>query len=846
LVALGERTTPNGQELLAEFIQYGHQRPFEEIVRRYAGMVFNVCYRITKDKHEAEDATQAVFLTLALQAKRGTDIKALGPWLQQVAKRLSLDTRRSKKRRQTREERHEVEQTARRESLLDDTLPSADLDELKTILHEELQKLPAKYRLPLILHYFGGLSREEMAAELNCKPSTLGVRIFRGREMLAGRLTSRGIHISGAMLATLMGYIVKRAVSDTLIASTSHAATAMLAGHDGAGLASAHVIGLTRRATGALALGKVRIAAISLMIAGSSLGAGAKALGVLPQIDVRQMIVNQINRMVRPLLSPLSRPLRVDSQVQPVKTTVAAARPTPAEPPVDLSELIATSNPPLKTTVKPATETAPSDGRGIVIGVTSAPIHSAWTGTPTVANRFDNSIPAMTKASEGPTSDKSSVQTTDESDTSVFASASGGGGGTAGAADYHIVSPLPAAAPTQSSFHAPDFVFASNNLYVGSASVSQGHSTSSSSSVVATATPASIIQIPAIGGSVTETSTGIIRGWGIINRTGTLQNNGMVVADGEGVDRTLNLTSFAAVQTSSPVTTPAAKNTATPATPSLAANVPAISAPVAYAAVASSSPMTTAPVLQSNPVSASINASPLANASFMLATSPVSPELCGDGWYAIDHGRLSLPLTASSSDPSVLTWGDDPNAVSLSLVNSVRISLADAGATSPVATAAVPADLSLLSDDRSDVPDRFAIGGAPIGLWQVDPNGPDLASVDLTINYNAVLADALGASPSSVQLWTYSDNTDAWQTASSFSLDTTDHLVSGSGTDISYFAVSVTPAPGQDVEDVLANHLDQFSGQPSGGTQVVPEPLGLPLLILGAGLLGRRRRRDTV
>src|SRR5471032_3130576 len=127
MVALGERATPSGQELLAEFIQYGHQRPFEEIVRRYAGMVFNVCFRITKDKHEAEDAVQAVFLTLALQAKRGAEIKALGPWLQQVAKRLSLDIRRSKKRRKTREERHHAEQTVRRESILDDTLPGADM-----------------------------------------------------------------------------------------------------------------------------------------------------------------------------------------------------------------------------------------------------------------------------------------------------------------------------------------------------------------------------------------------------------------------------------------------------------------------------------------------------------------------------------------------------------------------------------------------------------------------------------------------------------------------------------------------------------------------------------------------
>ena len=337
MVALGETTAQSGQELLAEFIQYGHQRPFEEIVRRYAGMVFNVCFRVTKDKHEAEDATQAVFLTLALQAKRGTDIKALGPWLQQVAKRLALDNRRSKKRRKTREERHHQETTFRRECIDDLAVPSADLDELKTILHEELQKMPTKYRLPLILHYFGGLSREEMAAELNCKPSTLGVRIFRGREMLAGRLSSRGINISSAMLATALGYAVKRAISETLIASTAHAATAMAMGHSGAGMASANVIGLTRRATGALAIGKVKVAAITLLLSSVSLGAGAKALGILPKIDVQQLISDQVERMMRPLMQPFTAPLRVQAQPAQQKNTAVATVPSAA---VDIASLI--------------------------------------------------------------------------------------------------------------------------------------------------------------------------------------------------------------------------------------------------------------------------------------------------------------------------------------------------------------------------------------------------------------------------------------------------------------------------------------------------------------------------
>ncbi len=92
-------------ELLEEFRVSGSNEPFEEIVRRYAAMVFGVCLRVTGDKHDAEDATQAVFLSLALQAKTSRQITYVGPWLQKVAHRLALDTKKSKTRRKRREEK---------------------------------------------------------------------------------------------------------------------------------------------------------------------------------------------------------------------------------------------------------------------------------------------------------------------------------------------------------------------------------------------------------------------------------------------------------------------------------------------------------------------------------------------------------------------------------------------------------------------------------------------------------------------------------------------------------------------------------------------------------------------
>src|SRR6185295_13358855 len=68
-------------------------------------MVYGVCLRVTGDKHDAEDATQAVFLSLALQAKTSRQITYVGPWLQKVAHRLALDVKKSKTRRKRREEK---------------------------------------------------------------------------------------------------------------------------------------------------------------------------------------------------------------------------------------------------------------------------------------------------------------------------------------------------------------------------------------------------------------------------------------------------------------------------------------------------------------------------------------------------------------------------------------------------------------------------------------------------------------------------------------------------------------------------------------------------------------------
>jgi DNA-directed RNA polymerase specialized sigma24 family protein len=55
--------------LLKQFVATGNETPFEEVVARHGALVFGVCCRVLGQTQDAEDATQAVFLTLANKAK---------------------------------------------------------------------------------------------------------------------------------------------------------------------------------------------------------------------------------------------------------------------------------------------------------------------------------------------------------------------------------------------------------------------------------------------------------------------------------------------------------------------------------------------------------------------------------------------------------------------------------------------------------------------------------------------------------------------------------------------------------------------------------------------------------
>ena len=184
-------------QLLAAFAKRRDQRAFELLTRQYGAMVYGVCRRVTGNHHDAEDAFQATFLLLARKATAIARPEAITVWLHRVAYHAALRTK-SNIAAQKRKEipMAEIPEPAFVEQKL--------WGELEPVLDRELNNLPEKYRLPVLLCDIGGKSHRDAAREIGCPEGTLASRLFRAHELLAGRLTRRGVVLTSATLTVLL------------------------------------------------------------------------------------------------------------------------------------------------------------------------------------------------------------------------------------------------------------------------------------------------------------------------------------------------------------------------------------------------------------------------------------------------------------------------------------------------------------------------------------------------------------------------------------------------------------------------------------------------------------------
>jgi RNA polymerase sigma factor (sigma-70 family) len=241
-------------ELLERFVQRRDEAAFELLVWRHQRMVLGVCRRVLGDAHDAEDAFQAVFLVLARKAAAVGRSQAVAGWLHTVAYRIALCARAARRKK--------VDLDLAALPTFDDPAGNVLRRDLAAALDEEVHRLPAKYRLAVVLCYLEGKTYPEAGRQLGLAVGTLAGRLTRARALLRTRLLRRSIDLSGAFLAAwLSEQAADAAAPAALVNGTVKAATLLATGR---ATISTTVAALTEGALRSMFVSKLKMAAAVL------------------------------------------------------------------------------------------------------------------------------------------------------------------------------------------------------------------------------------------------------------------------------------------------------------------------------------------------------------------------------------------------------------------------------------------------------------------------------------------------------------------------------------------------------------------------------------------------------
>jgi RNA polymerase sigma factor (sigma-70 family) len=214
-------------ELLECYVSRRDEVAFEALMERHGPMVFQVCRSVLSDPHDAQDAFQATFLVLARRAGSIRERGSVASWLFGVAGRVAARARVAAARRR----KHESGAAARA-ARLDESLsvPWRESEQERheldraAALHEELARLPEKYREPVVLCYLEGRTYQQVADKLRRPIGTVKVRLSRARRLLRGRLARRGLGLPAGLAAVeVMAESASAAVPPVVVRRTLEA-----------------------------------------------------------------------------------------------------------------------------------------------------------------------------------------------------------------------------------------------------------------------------------------------------------------------------------------------------------------------------------------------------------------------------------------------------------------------------------------------------------------------------------------------------------------------------------------------------------------------------------------------
>ena len=185
---MAEKTQRTDMELIRSCLN-GNQDCFAELINRYKNLVYSIILRQTRDREEANDLAQDVFLKIYKNLHSYTDAFKFSTWVMRITSNHIIDQHRKKKAETVPFEPHMAEST---------NMPAEPSPEALYLREEQaariqkiLDALPEMYRIPVVLYHQEDLSYQEIAERIEEPLSKVKNRIFRGRKLLKEMLTAK-------------------------------------------------------------------------------------------------------------------------------------------------------------------------------------------------------------------------------------------------------------------------------------------------------------------------------------------------------------------------------------------------------------------------------------------------------------------------------------------------------------------------------------------------------------------------------------------------------------------------------------------------------------------------------
>lgn len=172
------------------------EEAFNELLSKYEGYLYKICYSFTRSKEDSLDMMQEIYLKIFRGLKNFDETRPLLPWLKKIAVNTMINNSKKNRMPETSLNSFRNPQSDRGGSFaLEEYLAAEDLTEETVVINdtrEEIDRLigelPEQYRLTLTMRYHEEMSYESIAQVLNQPLGTVKNSVFRARNLLRKKM----------------------------------------------------------------------------------------------------------------------------------------------------------------------------------------------------------------------------------------------------------------------------------------------------------------------------------------------------------------------------------------------------------------------------------------------------------------------------------------------------------------------------------------------------------------------------------------------------------------------------------------------------------------------------------